>query len=50
MFNVKSDFPNVKTSDRKSWPETLFQLLTFTFDPFFNVKLGYLITKALYLL
>ena len=28
----------MKTTYRKSWPETLFQLLTFTFDPFFNVK------------
>ena len=27
-----------------------FQLLTFTFEPFFNVKWGYLTTKALYLL
>ena len=35
---------------RKSRPEILFQLLTFTFDPFFNVKWGYLTTKALYLL
>ena len=35
----------------KSRPETLLlQLLTFTFDPFFNVKWGYLTTKALYLL
>ena len=42
--------PNVKTSYRKSWPETLFLLLTFTFDPFLNVKWGYLTTKALYLL
>ena len=31
-------------------PDTLFQLLTFTFDPFFNVKWGYITTKALYLL
>ena len=38
--------PNVK---RKSRPKTLFQLLTFTFDPFFNVKWGYLTAKALYL-
>ena len=62
MSNVKWDYPikkplslllgiaNVKTTYRKSWPETLFQLLTFTFDPFFNVKYGYLTTKALYLL
>ena len=35
---------------RKSRPETLFQLLTFTFDLFFNVKSGYLTTKALYFL
>ena len=35
---------------KKSWPETLFQLLTFTFDSFFNVKWGYLTTKALYLI
>ena len=34
----------------KSRSETLFQLLTFTFDPFFNVKWGYLTTKASYLL
>ena len=34
----------------KSRPETHFQLLTFTFDPFFNVKWGYLTTKALCLL
>ena len=59
MFNVKSDFPikkalylatrafNVKTTERKPWLETLFQSLTFTFDPFFIVKLGYLTTKAL---
>ena len=38
------------TTYRKSWPETLFQLLNFTFDPSFNVKWGYLTTKALYLL
>ena len=42
--------PNVKTTQRKSRPETLFQLLTLTFDPFFNIKCGYLTTKALYLL
>ena len=30
--------PNVKTTYTKSRPETIFQLLTFTFDPFFNVK------------
>ena len=42
--------PNVKTTYTKSRPETIFQLLTFTFDPFFNVKWGYLTTKALYLL
>ena len=42
--------PNVKTIYKKSWPETLFQLRTFTFTPFFNVKWGYLTTKALYLL
>ena len=30
--------PNVKTTDTKSRPESIFQLLTFTFDPFFNVK------------
>ena len=42
--------PNVKTTKRKSMPETLFQLLTFTFDPFFNVKSGYLTTKPLYFL
>ena len=34
----------------KSRPETLFQSLTFNFDPFFNVKWGCLTTKALYLL
>ena len=28
----------MKTTHRKSWPETLFQLLTCSFDPFFNVK------------
>ena len=53
MFNVKSDYPIEKVlylSYRKSWPETLFQLLIFTFDPFFNVKWGYLTTKTLYLL
>ena len=42
--------PNVKTTYTKSKPETLFQLLTFTFNPFINVKWGYLTTKALYLL
>ena len=30
---------------RKSWPETLLQLLTLTFDPFFNIKWGYFTTK-----
>ena len=40
----------MKTTYTKSRPETIFQLLTFTFDPFFNVKWGYLTTKALYLL
>ena len=64
MFNDKSDYSNKKTlylryhcrgskcetTKRKSWPETLFQLLTFTFDPFFNIKWGYVTTKALYLL
>ena len=39
--------PKVKTTYRKSRPETIFQLLTFTFNPFFNVKWGYLTTKAL---
>ena len=42
--------PKVKTTYTKSRPETIFQLLTFTFDPFFNVKWGYLTTKALCLL
>ena len=42
--------PNVKKTNLNSRPETLFQLLTFTFDPFFNVKWGYLTTKSLYLL
>ena len=42
--------PNVKTTYTKSRPETIFQLLTFTFDPFFNVKWDCLTTKALYLL
>ena len=42
--------PNVKTTYTKSRPKTIFQLLTFTFDPFFNVKCGYLTTKALCLL
>ena len=42
--------PNVKTTYTKSRPETIFQLLTFTFDPFFNVKWGYFTTKALCLL
>ena len=40
---------NVKTNYGKSWPGNLFQLLTLTFDPFFNVKWGHLSTKALYL-
>ena len=39
--------PKVKTTYMKSRPETIFQLLTFTF---FNVKWGYLTTKALCLL
>ena len=39
----------VKKIYRKSWPETLFQMLNLTFDPFFNVKYGYLTSKALYL-
>ena len=38
--------PNGKTYS-KSRPETILKLLTFTFDPFFNVKWGYLISKAL---
>ena len=53
MFNVKQGYPikkalytlslllgvpKVKTTCTKSRPETIFQLLTFTFDPFFNVK------------
>ena len=42
--------PKVKMTYTKSRPETIFQLLTFTFDPFFNVKWGYLTTKALCLL
>ena len=33
---------NVKTTCRKSWPGNLFQLLTLTFDPFFNVNWGHL--------
>ena len=37
--------PNVKTTSTKSRSETIFQLLTFTFDPFFNVKWGYLTTR-----
>ena len=40
---------NVKTTKRKSWPGNLFQLLTLTFDPFFSVKWGHLIAKALHL-
>ena len=36
--------PNVKTTYTKSRPETLFQLLTFTFDPFFDVMWAYLTT------
>ena len=40
----------MKVTYRKSWPEALFQLLTFTFDYFFNVKRDYLTTTALYLL
>ena len=40
----------MKTTYTKSRPETIFQLLTFTFDPFFNVKWGYLTTKTLCLL
>ena len=39
--------PKMKITYTKSRPETIFQLLTFTFDPFFNVKWGYLTTKAL---
>ena len=66
MFNVKLDYPIKKpyisliiaTRGSKcennfhfiSWPEILFQFLTFTFNPFFNVKWGYDTTKALYLL
>ena len=42
--------PKCEKTSRKSWLETLCQLLTFTFDPSFNVKWGYLTTKALYLL
>ena len=30
--------------------KTLFQVVTFAFDPIFNVKWGYHITKALYFL
>ena len=40
----------MKTTCKKSWSETLFQLLTVTFDNFFNVKWGYLTAKALNLL
>ena len=47
---IDTEVPNVKTTYRKSWPETLFQLLTFNFDLFFNVKWGYLHTKTLYLI
>ena len=42
--------PNVKTTYTKSRPETILKLLTFTFDPFFNVKWGHLTSKALNLL
>ena len=42
--------PKVKMTYTKSRPETIFKLLTFTFDPFFNVVWGYLTTKALCLL
>ena len=38
--------PNVKMTYTKSRPETIFQLLTLPFDPFFNVKWGYLTTKV----
>ena len=31
---------------RKLWPGNLFQLLTFTLDPFFSVNFGHLSTKA----
>ena len=63
MFNVKWGYPikkalisplslllrlpNVKTTYRKSWPETLFQLLTFTFDPFFQCQVGLSYYKGL---
>ena len=42
--------PKVETTYTKSTLETIFQLLTFTFDPFINVKSGYLTTKALCLI
>ena len=41
---------NLKTTHTKSRSETIFQLVTFTFDPFFNVKWGYRTTKALCLI
>ena len=40
----------MKATYMKSRPETIIQLLTFTFDPFFNVNRGYLTTKALFLI
>ena len=42
--------PNVKTTYTTSWPGTILKLLTFTFDPFFNVKWGHLTSEALNLL
>ena len=38
----------MKMTYTKSRPETIFQLLTFTFDPFFNVKWGYLTIQRPY--
>ena len=39
--------PKVKTTYAKSRPETIFQMLTFTFDPFFTVKVGLSYYKGL---
>ena len=65
MFNVKLDYPikkafylpyhcyqgfQMRNQLKGGHGLRLFQLLNFTFDLFFNVKWGYLTTKALYLL